>query len=72
MRKIIIDQRVRHGIPIIEGTRISVEEVLGMLTSGMTYEEIEKEYNLRKEDILIVLRYIASLIHGEEVRELQK
>lgn len=67
MRKIIIDSKVRHGKPTIEGTRITVEDVLGMLESGMTYEEIQKEYGLEKEDILLVIRYIASMIKGEEV-----
>lgn len=70
MKRIIINSNVRHGKPIIEGTRITVEEVIGMLESGMSYTEIEKEYGLKKEDILAVMKYISSLIHGEEVREL--
>ena len=57
MNKIIIDQKIRHGKPTIKGTRITVDEVLGMLESGMTYEEIQKEYNLKKEDIIAVIKY---------------
>ena len=72
MKRIIIDQQIRHGKPVIEGTRITVEEVLGMLAGGMTYDEIQEEYGLIKEDILAVLRYIASLIRGEEVYQLNK
>jgi len=67
MKKIVIDGNVRHGRPVIEGTRVSVEEVLGMLESGMTYDEIQKEHGLKKEDILAVIRYMASLVKGEEV-----
>ncbi len=72
MKKIIIDGKIRHGKPIIEGTRITVEEILGMLESGMSYKEIEEEYGLTKEDILAVIRYVTSIIKGEEVHKLQK
>ena len=67
MSRIIIDEKVRHGKPIIEGTRITVDEILGMLEGGMTYEEIEKEFNLKKSDILAVIKYASSLVRGEEV-----
>lgn len=70
MKRIIMNSRVRYGKPIIEGTRITVEEVLGMLESGMTYEEIKKEYGLTKEDILAVIKHVASLIKGEEIRKI--
>lgn len=70
MKRIIINNKIRHGKPIIEGTRITVDEVLGMLEAGMTYEEIYKEHRLTKEDILAVLKYISSLIKGEEIKKL--
>ncbi len=70
MKRIIIDNKIRHGKPIIEGTRITVEEVLGMLESGMSYDEIKEEYGLTKEDILAVVKYLSSLVKGEEVRRI--
>ena len=70
MKRIVIDNKIRHGKPIIEGTRITVEEVLGMLEAGMTYEDIKKEYGLTKEEIIAVLRYISSLVKGERVHKL--
>ncbi|MBE9595163.1 MAG: DUF433 domain-containing protein, partial [Proteobacteria bacterium] len=42
--RIVIDDRIRHGKPIIKGTRITVDEVLGALIGGMNYGEIESEY----------------------------
>lgn len=69
MAEIIIDEDVRHGKPVIKGTRITVDEVLGMLESGMTYEEIEKEYGLNVEQIKAVIRHAASMVRGEEVRD---
>ena len=70
MKRIVIDNRIRHGKPIIEGTRITIEEVLGMLESGMTYKEIGEEYGLTREDIIAVIRYVASLVKGEEIHKL--
>jgi len=71
MVEIIINEKVRHGKPIIKGTRIAVEEVLGALIGGMTYEEIEKEYGIKREDILAAIEYATSMIKGEEVRPLK-
>lgn len=70
MVKIIIDEEIRHGKPIVEGTRITVDEVLVMLENGMTYQEIEQEYGLTKDQILAVIKYMASLVRGEEIRKI--
>ncbi len=66
--KIIIDPRIRFGKPVIKGTRITAEEVLGFLVGGMTYEEIEREYGLKKEEILAAVRYASSFLKGEEIK----
>lgn len=63
----MIDEDVRHGKPVIKDTRITVDEVLGMLEGGMTYEETEEEYGLSSEDIKAVISYAASMVRGEEV-----
>ena len=70
MARIIIDEKVRHGKPIIEGTGITVDEVLQMLEEGLSYEDIKKEYNLTKEQILAAIHYAASFIRGEEVQKI--
>ena len=67
MEKIVIDNMVRHGRPVIKGTRITTDEILGALIGGMTYEEIEEEYGVKKEDIIAAIEYATSLIKGEEV-----
>jgi len=33
-QRIVIDNKIRHGKPIIKGTRITVDEVLGALVGG--------------------------------------
>ena len=67
MARIIIDEQIRHGKPTIKGTRITVDDVLGWLEGGATYEEIKDDYGLNKEQILAVVRYASSFIRGEEV-----
>ncbi len=69
MQTIVINPKIRFGKPIVKGTRITVEEVLGALASGMEYEEIKKEYGLKKEQILAAVRYVTGWIKGEETKE---
>ena len=66
--RISVDERVRFGRPVITGTRIPVDIVLGRLAGGMTYDEIVREYDLTVEDILACLDYAAKAISGEEIR----
>ena len=65
--RIIIDPAVRHGKPIIKGTRVPLEIILGSLAGGMEIEEIIKEYDLQKEDVLAAPAYAARVIAGEEI-----
>lgn len=66
--RIAIDEKIRFGKPVIKGTRVPVDLVLGKLAGGMTYEEVMTEYDLTKEDILAVLDYAAKHLSDEEVR----
>ena len=56
MERVIIDHKIMHGKPIIKGTRVPVDIILGSLIGGMKYEEIEKEYGVQREDIIAVLK----------------
>ena len=71
MTQIVIDEKTRFGKPVIKGTRITVDEVLGALAGGMTYEEIEKEYGVKKDDILAALHYATEIIAEERVAPLK-
>ncbi|MBI3813177.1 MAG: DUF433 domain-containing protein [Nitrospinae bacterium] len=66
--RIIADEKVRFGKPIIKGTRIPVDLIIGKLAGGMTYEEVISEYNLTKEDILAALDYAAKHLSDEEIK----
>ena len=66
--RITCDPNILKGKPIIKGTRISVEFILELMSSGMTIEDILKEYSqLKKEDILSSLRYAISVLKHEEI-----
>jgi uncharacterized protein (DUF433 family) len=65
--RVVVDPRIRHGKPIIKGTRVPIQIVLGGLAGGMTYEEVMEEYDLIREDILAALEYAAAIIDVEDV-----
>lgn len=66
---VVTNPDVRFGKPVVAGTRITVEEVLGALEGGMDFEEIQKEYGLQKGQVLAAIRYVNAWIKGEEVRQ---
>ena len=58
MAKIVVNPEILDGKPIIEGTRLSVERVLGLLASGMSEAEIIADYpELNEENIQAVRAY---------------
>ena len=66
--RISVNEKIRFGKPVITGTRVPIDLVLGKLAGGMTYEEIMAEYEIAREDILAVLDYAAKTISSEEIR----
>ncbi|HDY69042.1 MAG TPA: DUF433 domain-containing protein [Candidatus Scalindua sp.] len=66
--RIVVDEKIRFGKPVIKGTRVPVDLILGKLAGGMTYEEVMKEYGIAREDILAVLNYAAKTVSGEEIK----
>lgn len=68
MSKIVAEFAILGGKPVIEGTRISVEFVLDCLASGMSQEDILKEYShLKPEDIKACLKYAAENLKNDVV-----
>lgn len=66
--RITFDPKILSGKPIIKGTRISVEFVLELLSSGMSVDDIIKEYpHLKKDDVLAAIDYAAKTIKQEEI-----
>lgn len=66
--RIVFDPKILAGKPIIKGTRISVEFILELLSSGMSADEIIKEYpHLTSEDVFAAIEYAAKVIKHEDI-----
>jgi uncharacterized protein (DUF433 family) len=65
--RIVVNRDVRFGKPVIRGTRVPVDLVLGKLAGGMSYDEVMAEYELAREDILAALDYAARLLSEEQL-----
>lgn len=63
--RIVIDPAISHGKPVIRGTRVPVSIVVGSLAGGMTFEEIEREYDLTTADIRAALKFASELVDQE-------
>lgn len=59
---IVVDEEIRFGKPVIQGTRVPVELILGKLAGGMEIEEVMEEYDLEREDVSSALNYAAETI----------
>jgi len=56
LNRIVVDPKIMVGKPVIKGTRLTVQLILGLLAQGITKEEILQKYeNLTTEDILACL-----------------
>ncbi|MBI5217664.1 MAG: DUF433 domain-containing protein [Bacteroidia bacterium] len=56
--RITIDPKICHGKPTIRGLRYPVENILELLASGMTIDELLEDYpDLEREDFLACLEY---------------
>jgi uncharacterized protein (DUF433 family) len=51
---IVQDPAINSGRPIVEGTRIFVDRIIGHLENGMSTREICDEYDLTQEQVLAV------------------
>ncbi|MFL6602735.1 MAG: DUF433 domain-containing protein [Steroidobacteraceae bacterium] len=68
--RIVLDPAVLHGKPVIRGTRLPVTVVVGSLAGGMTFEEVQREYDLTADDIRAALKFVADLAEQESFHPL--
>ncbi len=58
LERIVIDPKVMVGKPVLKGTRLTVEFILGLLAHGSTSNEILAEYQgITAEDIQACLLF---------------
>jgi uncharacterized protein (DUF433 family) len=59
--RILIDSAICHGKPVIHGTRVPVTVVVGSLAGGMSFDEVQREYDLSADDIRAALRFVGEI-----------
>jgi uncharacterized protein (DUF433 family) len=64
LERITLDPGIRGGKPIINGTRITVSDILEYMAGGMSEQEILADFpDLLHEDILATLAFAAQREH---------
>lgn len=66
--RITLDEDVLAGKPVIRGTRLSVEFVIGLMADGWSEARILQNYpGLTHDDITACLAYARDLLRSEKV-----
>ena len=67
MERIVIDPKVMVGKPVIRGTRLTVQFILGLLAYGETIDEIIGEYEgLTREDVLACILFAKEALENTD------
>ena len=67
------DPDILVGKPVIKGTRISVELILGWLANGWSFEQVLESYpHITRDDILAALAFAAEMMREDEYIAIHK
>jgi uncharacterized protein (DUF433 family) len=67
-QRITVDPDKMGGVPCIRGLRIPVATVVGMVSSGMSVDEILKDYpDPKREDSQEALQYAAEAVRERQI-----
>jgi uncharacterized protein (DUF433 family) len=70
--RITLDPQVLAGKPVIRGTRLAVDFILGLLAQGWTEASLQHNYpGLTHDDIAACLQYASELLQAERVYPLE-
>jgi uncharacterized protein (DUF433 family) len=70
--RIVADPGVLSGKPVVRGTRLSVDFILGLLAQGWKSEDVERNYpGVTAEDIAACLQYASEVLAEEKVFPLE-
>jgi uncharacterized protein (DUF433 family) len=66
--RITINVEICKGKPAIRGMRFTVSQMLDLIASGMTFDEILTDYTyIEYEDILACLHYASVMMNSKDV-----
>jgi len=55
-----VNPRVQSGAPVLRGTRLPVDAIVGNAAYGMSAEEISEEFQVPREQVVAILEYAKS------------
>ena len=67
--RIEVNPNIHFGKPCVAGTRIPVVSVLELVSEGLSFEEITRDYypDLEIEDIRACVQYAINVVAAEEI-----
>ena len=66
--RIVLDAGVLAGKPVIRGTRLSVDFIIGLMADGWAEADILRNYpGLSHQDVAACLAYARDVLRSEEV-----
>ena len=67
--RIVVDPNVHFGKPCVAGTRIPVVNVLELVSEGVSFPEIIRDYYpaLTEEDVRACMRFAIDVVAAEEI-----
>ncbi len=66
--RIVLDPTVLAGKPVIRGTRLSVEFVIGLMADGWTETDILRNYpGVSHDDLAACLAYARDVLRSEKI-----
>ena len=69
-RRIVCHPRILGGKPVVQGTRMSVEQILGLIAKGMTVQAIVRSYPaLTAADVRGAVAYAQAALRDDIVVE---
>ena len=67
-QRIALDPQVLVGKPVIRGTRLSVEFIIGLMADGWSEADILAQYRgITRDDIIACLAYARDALTSEKV-----
>ncbi len=68
--RIAINPNIHFGKPCVAGTRIPVQSVLELVSEGLSFAEIIRDYypDLEVEDVRACIQYAMNVMAAEDIR----
>lgn len=67
------DPEIASGKPIIKGTRLTVEHIIGLFASGWTKEQVLSNYpSISEESLNAAFAFITEIVRDESIYFIKK